>query len=76
MSEKDLQNDQQPEELTDDQLEVISGGGSDGFVACGSKVDLKCPACWSRDVYRIHTFSTTGPYQCRFCLTKFDTKKN
>ena len=58
MSEKDLQDDVQYVELTDEQLEQFSGGDDKGFIAAGSKVDLKCPACWSREVYRMFTFST------------------
>ena len=76
MSEKDLQDDVQYVELTDEQLEQFSGGDDKGFIAAGSKVDLKCPACWSREVYRMFTFSTTGPYQCRFCQHKFDIKRD
>lgn len=74
MTEKDLKatgDDQQVEELADASLGEVSGGGND-FVAAGPKVDVKCPACRSRDdVYRVHTFGTSGPYQCRTCGLKF-----
>lgn len=77
MAEKDEQavNDElKAEELSSESMNDVAGGAQG--VPGGVKVNgLKCPACWSRDIYRIHTFSTVGPYQCATCGLEFDTKK-